>query len=200
MKIKMMTIAMSIILLTFFICAGSARADSLVTGPGGGMADLFGADKATRVGDILTVIFKESTTANQSAKGKVKNTYNNGVKSGEGLLDFFLGAGMSGGEKTDVESNTTQSHSLYTTMSVTVVDVMPGGNLKIEGTRSVEVNHETQKLTISGIVRPRDIAYDNTIQSTRIANMAAKVNGLPLNRSTKQRRGGVLRWVWGLLF
>ena len=184
-------ITLSIITVSF--------ADSLLTETGG-LSNMYGNRKACQEGDIVTILFKEKTVAVQSAKGTVKNNYTTGVGAGQGLLDFFGGGGMNGSENVDVESTTRQAHSLDTTLTARVEKVLPDGNLYIVGTRSIEVNHETQKLTVTGIVRPDDVSRSNTVESTRVGNMLAKVNGLPVQRSTKQRRGGVIRWVWGLLF
>lgn len=198
----MKTIVLIIITLMLSVwLSAPCLGDSLVNvSDGGGYINLFGSNRASRIGDIVTITFNEKTVATQGAKGKMKNTYNNNVSAGRGLLDFFLGGGLSGGENTDVETTTIQSHSLATTVTARVEEVLPGGNLVIIGTRNIEVNHENQKLTITGVIRPTDIRHNNTIDSTRIADMTAIVNGLPIDRSTKRRRGGVIRWVWGLLF
>jgi flagellar L-ring protein precursor FlgH len=175
-------------------------ADSLLPSEGGGLGDIYSSEKACRVGDVITIVFNENTISTQTAKGSVKNTYSNGVNAGKGLLDFFLGVGMSGGQVTDVESKTTQGNTLSTTMTARVEEVLPNGNLVIVGMKQVEVNHENQKLSVKGIIRQRDIAYDNTVLSTKVGNMEAKVNGLPINRSAAKPRGGVIRWIWGLMF
>jgi len=195
---KLLKLMMITLILTF-ITASLASADSLLT-ESGGLSNMYGSQKACKEGDIVTIVFNEKTVATQTAKGKIKNDYVTGAGAGRGLLDFFAGGGMSGTEHTDVESSTRQGHTLNTTLTARVEKVLPDGNLYIVGTRSIEVNHETQKLTITGTVRPFDIGANNTVESTRIGNMLAKVNGLPVHRSTKQRRGGVIRWVWGLLF
>jgi flagellar L-ring protein FlgH len=187
-----------ILILSLLTCipvsAGSLLSDS------GGLCDLFGSKTALREGDIVTIVFNERTVANQTAKGQLQNTYKTGANQGVGLLEGFLGLGMSGGEITNVGTSTTQTHSLNARITARVIEVLPNGNLRIEGTKSLEVNHETQKLTINGIVRPYDISHSNTVESTRIADLTANVNGLPIERSIHRRRGGILRWVWSLLF
>ena len=189
---------MSILIILLF-ASSPAFSDSLLP-ENGGLTNMYGTQKARGEGDVITILFNEKTVATQSAKGKIKNDYITGAGAGRGLLDFFAGGGMSGTEHTDVESSTRQGHTLNTTLTARVEKVLPNGDLYIVGTRSIEVNHETQKLTVTGTIRPNDISSSNTVQSTRVANMHAKVNGLPVERSTKRRRGGVIRWVWGLLF
>jgi len=178
---------------------GFALADSLLV-ESRGLCDLYSSRTATQVGDVVTIIFNEKTVSNQVGAAKLVNTYEVGTQQGIGYLEKFLGLGLSGGETVNVETNTTQKNSLYTTMSAIVVEVLPNNQLRIEGHKSLEVNHETQKLTISGIVRTTDIMSDNTIESNKIGELQAKVNGLPIERSVKKRRGGIIRWVWNLLF
>ena len=58
---------------------------------------------------------------------------------------------------------------LLTTVTVSVQEVLPGGQLRVAGTQSVTVNDELQRVTLEGIVRPADISDGNVVQSTRIA-------------------------------
>jgi len=55
-------------------------------------------------------------------------------------------------------------------MTVKVVDIYPNGNLVIEGTKTMEINEETEVVTLSGVVQPTDISSSNTIYSYQIAN------------------------------
>ncbi len=191
--------AVGTLLLVFLTCHLYAVADSLLS-DSGGFVDLYGSRTASRVGDVITIVFNEKTVSTQSARGKLKNTFKTGADPGTGLLERFLGIGMSGGETTDVETTTTQRHSLESTMSASIVEVLPNNHYLIEGVKTLEVNHETQKLTVTGVVRGRDITPSNTIQSTQVGDLKARINGLPIERSVKRRRGGVIRWVWNLLF
>ncbi|MCE1246657.1 MAG: flagellar basal body L-ring protein FlgH [Firmicutes bacterium] len=200
-KTQIVSVSLTVAIIALFLMlSGAAYADSLLPTEGGGLGDIYSSEKACKVGDIVTVVFEENTLSTQLAKGSVKSTYNNGVNSGSGLLNFFNGLGMSGGQQTDVESKTTQGNTLTATMTARVEEVLPNGYLVILGTKQIEVNHENQKLTVKGIVRPRDITSGNTVPSTKVGNMEAKVNGLPISRSAAKPRGGVIRWVWGLLF
>lgn len=192
-------IAVYAVILIILTCHLTAVADSLLK-DSQGLADLYGSSTASQVGDVLTIVFNESTTSEQSGKGKLKNTFKTGADQGVGLLEKFIGLGLSGGETTDVETTTSQKHSLKSTMSAVVTEVLPNGQLMIQGEKNLEVNHENQKVVVSGIVRVRDIGPDNTVQSSKIGDLKARVNGLPIDRSVKRRRGGVIRWVWQLLF
>jgi flagellar L-ring protein FlgH len=83
-------------------------------------------------------------------------------------------------------------------VSAMVVGLLPNGNLLINGKREIKVNHETQYLTISGIVRPDDISPNNEISSTYVANAKISYGGVGVI-SDKQKPGilgRVLDHVW----
>jgi flagellar L-ring protein precursor FlgH len=191
-------ISLIISLLWIATCA-PARADSLLK-ESEGLCDIFSSRTAVKQGDIITIVFKESTTATQAAKGKLQNTYKFGADQGQGFLEKFIGLGLGGGETNNIEISTTQTHALSSTMSATVKEVLPNGYLKVEGERILLVNHEKQRLVVTGLIRPNDVTFQNTIDSTKVADLCAHVEGLPIEGSLKKKRGGIIRWIYNLLF
>jgi flagellar L-ring protein precursor FlgH len=83
-------------------------------------------------------------------------------------------------------------------VSTRVVEVLPGGNLRIEGKKNLVVNREKTKITVSGIIRARDVTPRNTVLSSQIADAEISFQGTgPLWNS--QRRGiltKILDWIW----
>lgn len=74
-----------------------------------------------------------------------------------------------------------------TRIAAVVVDVQPNGNLLIEGRRRIQFDEEVKTMRIAGIVRPRDIASDNTVRSRNVANATLSYEGEgPLTRATNQ--------------
>jgi flagellar L-ring protein precursor FlgH len=73
------------------------------------------------------------------------------------------------GSDFDGGGRTQRASRLLTTLTVTVQEVMPGGQLRVAGTQSVTVNEEQQTVTLEGVVRPADITAGNIVQSPRIA-------------------------------
>jgi len=134
---------------------------------------LFEDIKARNVGDLLTIVLTESTNASKSATtttnkesaldmplptlfGRQGNkVFNNEIEAGRD----FSGSGDS-----------EQSNSLSGTITVSVVDVYPNGNLLVRGQKNVWLNQGEEYVQVSGIVRPEDISADNTVPSTRVAN------------------------------
>ena len=84
------------------------------------------------------------------------------------------------------------------TVTVTVKEVMPNGNLIVEGTQSIWNNKNEHKIILEGMVRPEDISYRNTIPSSKVADATLKFDGKgPLN--AKQRQG-ILTQIFNILF
>lgn len=124
--------------------------------------------KAYRPGDVLTVQVLESSSATTSAETGTRrgNTLqaelahggNKVAQSSIGVSGDFDGGGR-----------TQRTSRLLTTVTVTVQEVLPGGQLRIAGTQSVTVNEEQQRVSLEGLVRAVDISDANVVPSTRIA-------------------------------
>jgi flagellar L-ring protein FlgH len=125
-------------------------------------------NKAFRPGDVLTVQVFENTTAVSSADTGTRR--NNQLQAELAHGPRIVGQtsiGVSG--DFDGGGRTQRASRLLTTVSVTVQEVLPGGQLRIAGVQSVTVNEELQTVTLEGLVRPADISDGNVVQSTRIA-------------------------------
>ncbi len=136
---------------------------------------------AKHVGDILTVILKEKTTASKSASSSSSKDTSLDVTAGTILGKLQLGDGLrtdvSGSKSFDGEGSADQSNNLTGEISCMVTDVLPNGNLLIAGKKKIVLNRGNEYITISGIVRPDDIDGDNKIMSTRIANVDIAYTG-----------------------
>lgn len=137
----------------------------------------YGEHKAAEAGDILTVMISESSTADQQASTETEQSNEVNVGPGAGELDFVKLFQLSQEDSSSADGSTSQSGSLTAQMTVQVTEVLPNGNLKIEGTKEITVNAETQKIEVEGIVRPEDITISNTVNSTKIANSKIKYVG-----------------------
>ena len=133
--------------------------------------------KARKSGDVLTVIIRESSSANQQASTDTEQSNEVNVGPGAGELDFIKLFQMSQEDSSSASGNTSQSGNLSARLSVQVVDVLDNGNLKIAGVKEITINAETQKIKVEGIVRPDDITIQNTVDSTQIANSKIKYVG-----------------------
>ena len=153
----------------------------------GTMNDLFANSKARRVGDIVTINIVETSTATNSAATTtgVTSSVSMGVTKFLGLENtpttgFGANSNTIAGGTTNAfagTGNTTRTGNLNAYITTRVIGVMPNGNLAITGTREVVVNDEKQTITLTGVIRSRDISSDNVVQSTSISDARISYNG-----------------------
>ncbi|MFM8364411.1 MAG: flagellar basal body L-ring protein FlgH [Verrucomicrobiota bacterium] len=219
--------AKSSTLLFSMVCAvavatgvAQAQANSLWVKAGNSEQSMFADKIARNIGDILTIVVDENTTATQNADLLTRDEYQGGAGIGIALNSFlnqFLQAapkwfGMATGipvNDGDVTIPTLdvaatgewnaggRSSNVLTVTNrtaVTVVDVLPNGNLVVEGAKIIRTNNEDQYAYMRGIVRPVDIAADNTIPSTKIAD--AQVEFIPSGQLTEAQKKGWLLRAW----
>ncbi len=125
-------------------------------------------NKAFRPGDILTVQVFENSSATSSAETGTRRGNHLATELAHGS-NKAAQASLAVAGDFDGGGRTQRASRLLATVSVTVQEVLPQGQLRIAGTQSVTVNEELQRVTLEGIVRPVDISDGNVVQSTRIA-------------------------------
>jgi len=162
----------------------SLRGDSLWTSPGGDHLSMFADRKASRVGDIVTVVVQEAAAA-QSTQNKEStrtSTINDAV--GQFIVPNALthngvapSLQLSGKSDYTGGGSVTNSQSVTSRAGVIVTDVLPNGNFVIEGVRFVTFSGETQYIVLHGVIRPDDIGSDNTVNSTNVAEARVEVLG-----------------------
>jgi flagellar L-ring protein FlgH len=159
------------------LLVSKAHGQSLWPAAGGSNQSMFADRKAAAKGDILTIIIAESAVA-QSSQNKTSTRESSlqdaitrfiypGLGTHKGQLPGMAGGGSasySGG------GDVSNSQSLSARAAVSVIDVLPNGNLVIEGVRVVTFSGETQYVVLRGIVRRDDVNRDNSVISTNIAN------------------------------
>jgi flagellar L-ring protein FlgH len=160
--------------------------------------------KARRRGDIVTVVISEQASASkQASTGTARgSTITAGMPNLLGLektplkgwvdLANLLNASVS--SKFDGSGSTSRQETLQATISTKVVDVLPNGNLMIEGRRSVKVNNEDQIIVLTGTVRSRDVNADNAVSSSLIADARINYSGKGII-SDRQKPG----WLMNVL-
>lgn len=139
---------------------------------------LFENFSARQVGDVLTVILSESTQAAKSSDTTIDktdtNTIDNPILAGAartfGGDDLSVNFDLNSSRSFEGESESNQSNSLEGEVTVTVAQVMPNGNLYIQGEKWIKLNQGDEYIRLRGIVRPADVSPSNTVLSTRIAD------------------------------
>ncbi len=159
---------------------------------------LFTDIKAHQVGDILTVLIYEQNRASQQVETKTEKTTKFSTSGGPGVgtLDFLPLFGVDGSSKGthDGKGENIRNGSLRAKMSVTVVEVRPSGDLVIEGSRTIGISGDRETLALTGVVRQKDIAPDNTIDSYLIADAEIHYTGKG-NATTASRPGFLMRFL-----
>ena len=142
-----------------------------------------------RVGDSLTVVLVERTNASKKNEASVDKktdmlmanptlfgTQPN-FRVGDMNTKFTLEQAISSQKNFDGKGDASQSNSLTGEITVTVAEVLPNGNLVVQGEKILTLNRGNEHVRVSGIVRPMDILPDNTVPSSRVANATIAYSG-----------------------
>ncbi|NBR98108.1 MAG: flagellar basal body L-ring protein FlgH, partial [Betaproteobacteria bacterium] len=136
---------------------------------------LFDDRRARYVGDIITIVLRETVTSSKQAGTTLtrKESMNESVGAVSGLpLKSLQGLSFTGSENNSAANSgsSTQSGVFTGTIATTVAEVLPNGNLLVSGDKDIQINSGVQHLRFSGIVNPVNVRPDNTIASTAVAN------------------------------
>ena len=164
---------------------------------------------ASAINDIVTIRISESSTASNKASLETskKSNISLGIDDFLGLEDQvklnegFTPSSMfksSTDNSNEGEGESKRESTLTAYISARVIDVMPNGNLVIEAKKEVMVNKEKQVAVLTGIIRPRDISYDNVVESNKIAEMQIRFSGK--GPVSAQARRGWLSWLLGVIW
>lgn len=166
----------------------------------GQQMELFADLKARRIGDVLTIVLNESTNASKNAITKTAKTTavaNTGpTLFGKTITTKgvpILNTTLNGSDSFDGEGTSTQSNSLAGSLTVTVVDVQANGNLVVQGDKTLKLNQGDEFVHIGGVIRPADIATNNTVTSDKLADARISYSGKGVLDSTN-RMGWLARF------
>ncbi|HZP86092.1 MAG TPA: flagellar basal body L-ring protein FlgH [Burkholderiales bacterium] len=144
---------------------------------------LFEDRRARFVGDTLTVVIEEKTTASKKSSGNASRT--SSIEAGVPKVAGIPGANLL--KKLDIEASTSNkfegkgdaaSNNLFNgNLAVTVIEVLENGNLLVSGEKQVTINRGTEFIRFSGVVNPINITPSNTVSSTRVADARIEYRG-----------------------
>jgi flagellar L-ring protein precursor FlgH len=166
------------------------------------------ADKrATAVGDIITIIISENTTATKNNETKTERSSSLTSAISSFLFPGFLAKGGVGGtmpsiayssdHKHDGSGAINNSESIIAHVAVQVKDVLPNKSLVIEGKRETSFSGEKQTIILRGIVRAEDVAANNTVLSYNVANATVEIIGK--GTVTDSQNKGWFNRIWDKL-
>jgi flagellar L-ring protein FlgH len=163
-----------------------------------GARGFFKDQRAHRVGDILTVsvnITDKAIIDNETQRTRASSD-DSSISALFGL-NKFLNTPVPGHIVTtdsttalDGKGSVNRSEALKTNIAAVVTQVLPNGNLVIEGKQEIRVNFEMRELVVAGVVRPEDIESDNTIESSKIAQARIAYGGRGQITDVQQPRYG----------
>jgi flagellar L-ring protein precursor FlgH len=174
-----------------------------------GSGSLFADVRAAKIGDVITITVSEissaskaSATAAQRAQNFTGNFTFGGVGVGSGVATpkGAVAFGPYNGAFSNTfngNGTTSQTDSMMASMTATVIDVLPNGNLLIRGSRWTKVNDELQQIVLEGVVRPVDISRNNTVLSQNVAE--AKIYLLGKGPVAKYQKPGWLGQLFDFL-
>ena len=185
-------------------------ADGSLWMEGGTTSALFADRRASLPGDVLTVTVVEAAKAKKTASTSTKRSSStdasvnallglvSSVTAANPDMGTSIGVGAGTDNSFDGEGETLREGTLETTLTVRVMQVLPNGHLVVSGTRTMKVNNEVQVLALRGVVDPRDIAVDNSVISTKVADAQIEFFGQGV-LGDKQHPGWLQRgmdWIW----
>jgi len=136
---------------------------------------LFEDRRARFVGDTLTIRITENTSASKKGNNQINRTGSNTASvtglsglPGKGLLGLDLGA--SNTSTFNGKGEAANSAVFSGSMTVTVIDVMPNGNLLVSGEKQISVGNEQEFVRVSGVVNPAFVDFSNSIDSSKVAD------------------------------
>ena len=165
-----------------------------------GSRAFFKDQRAHQIGDILTIkvnITDKANIANETQKSRT-TTEDSGVTNFFGKTKLPLMNSpvptriltTDSNAASDGKGTVNRSEALQTNVAAVVTQLLPNGNLVIEGKQEIRVNFEIRELIVAGIVRPEDIESDNTIDSTKIAQARIAYGGKGQITDIQQERYG----------
>ena len=185
------------------------------------LSSLFISQKARKAGDIVTINIVEASSASNKAGTQTdresslsggietlfgfENEFNNDDRY-RNIRKYFNPFSAAGGaaikgsldSEFDGSGTTTRSGNLSAYITARVTQVLPGGNLQITGVREVEINDEKLIITLTGVIRPRDISPENVILSTYIsdAKITYRGSGIINDRQRPGWLANLMNAIW----
>lgn len=145
---------------------------------------LFEDRRAHRVGDILTVMLSESTTANKLAATDISKESATEITEPTILGNTVnlsavnsLATSIDATREFESESTSDQSNSLQGSIAVTIAEILPNGLMRVRGEKWMTLNSGEEFIRVRGLVRPEDINPDNTVMSMKLADARITYSG-----------------------
>lgn len=191
----------------------AARSRATVTAPSAG--SLFSPDgriselardlRASRVDDIVTIVVADKASAvsrggtNSARAANARASVTSAALPARMATQLANVVGLGSDQKLQGQGETTRESELTTTLSARVVEVLPNGNMVLEGTKEVQVNSERQRVVVRGVARWNDLTNDNQVRSDRLAQLEVWIDGRGVVNDSIRRPNILYRILLGIL-
>jgi flagellar L-ring protein precursor FlgH len=153
------------------------RADGSIFQRARGIQPLFEDVRPRMPGDLLTIVLNEEVSASKNSESSANRSGSTGLEVADielledNLSELQGGAFSLSGDNDFSGGGDSQASNQFTgTITVTVVEVMPNGNLRVRGEKQIAINQGIEYIRFSGVVNPRTITGRNTVPSTSVAD------------------------------
>ena len=190
--------------------SSTSAVDAVPTSPGslwtdqGRLADLASDYKARQVGDLVRILVVQSLQAENT--GNVATDRSFKASSGiDALAGHISTSGVQNifsprsSQTLQGKAQASSSSTLRTSLTGRIVAVLPGGNLVVEAEREIVMNNERQTILVRGVVRPGDLAPDNSVPSNAVANLELEVKGKGVVSEGTRPPNVFTRWLLRLV-
>jgi flagellar L-ring protein precursor FlgH len=165
---KILATVIALLFAAFFIYAEDLSGD---------LNSLYTNSKTYKAGDTVRILINENATAAQSNETGVSRDFGLTAGAGPASNTTAYGGQFTYNNQNTGKGTATQSGVLQTEITVEVVEVKQNGYLVLKGQKNLQMNGNTQKISVEGEVNPKDIEADNTILSTKIVNAKIDYTG-----------------------
>jgi flagellar L-ring protein FlgH len=170
----------------------------------GRLADMAGDYKARHVGDLVTILVVQSLQAQNSGNVGTDRSFkaSSGINalaghiSTSGVQNIFS---PTSSQTLAGKAQASSSSSLRTSLSGRIVAVLPSGNLVVEAEREISMNNERQTIVLRGLIRPGDLAPDNSVASNAVASLELEVKGKGVVSEGTRPPNVLTRWLLRLV-
>jgi len=184
-------------LILMSLCfVGSAGVDATSLYKEAVYESIIGDHVASKIGDSITVLIYEEATAGADSQLDTRKSTDLSVAvtdtNAPNRLGVSLGSGYDGG------GGVSRAGNLLASITARVIEVSENGEMKIEGNQVIELNEDTQTISLVGYIRKEDIDTDNTVASTRLsnANISYVAEGTLADRQTPGWLTRIFHWIF----
>ena len=161
--------------------------------------NIYSNKRTFKIGDIIVVnVYESAVTQNQVSESKQKNiSWATTIGTASKLFGLSLSSFLPISHKTSYSDKTSGSNNSKVLLEITakVVDILPNGNLYIEGEKMINIDSRGENMIVKGIIRPQDVDDNNTVDSNKISDAVISYKGGTMFVDNKDNEG-LLSWIF----